>query len=81
MRHLSYLMLLMIISCKGNIEKTGSGYFTNLQFSVDTVIIDPGDEILFLKHQILNSDMGTDGRYFYNFNGDDHTLEKINLDL
>ncbi len=80
MRNLSYLMLLMIISCKGNIEKTGSDYFTNLQFSVDTVIIDPGDEIIFLKHQLLNSDMGTDGRYFYNFNGDDHTLEKINLD-
>lgn len=61
-------------------DKTDSDYFSGLQFSLDTVIIDPGDEILFLKHQLLNADMGTDGKYFYNFNGDDHTLEKINLD-
>lgn len=33
-----------------------------------------------MKHQLLNADMGTDGKYFYNFNGDDHTLEKIDLD-
>lgn len=80
MRHLSYLMLLVIVSCKGNINKTEPDFFSNLEFSIETVIIDPGDEILFLKHQLLNSDMGKDGTYFYNFNVDDHTLEKINLD-
>jgi hypothetical protein len=70
----------MLFSCKGKPVKTDPDYFSNLEFSVDTVIIDPGDEIIFLKHQLLNADMGKDGKYFLNFNNDDHTLEKINLD-
>ncbi len=80
MRYLFCLILVMLISCKEDIVKNSSGYFSNLQFSVDTVIIDPGDEIIFLKHQLLNSDMGKGEKYLYNFNVDDHTLEKINLD-
>ncbi|WP_245189666.1 DUF4221 family protein [Lunatimonas salinarum] len=80
MRYLFYLIFGVLISCKESIVKDSSDYFSNLQFSVDTVIIDPVDEIIFLKHQLLNSDMGTDGTYFYNFNVDDHTLEKVNLD-
>jgi len=79
MRYSFYLMLMLLISCKGNTEKADPDYFSNFQFSLDTVIIDPGDEIIFLKHQLLNADMGKDGKYFYNFNADDHTLEKINL--
>jgi len=71
---------MMTISFKGKLEKTDADLFTNIQFSLDTVSIDPGDEILFLKHQLLNGDMGKDWKYFFNFNGDDHTLEKINLD-
>lgn len=80
MRHLSYLTLILLISCEGKSNKTYLDFFSNLNLSIDTVIIDPGDEIIFLKHQLLNADMGKDGKYFYNFNGDDHTLEKINLD-
>ena len=80
MRLLSYLILMLVISCKGKIDENALDYFSNLKFSLDTVIIDPGDEIIFLKHQLSNADMGKDGKYFFNFNGDDHTLEKINLD-
>ena len=47
MRYLFYLILVMLISCKENIVKNGSGYFSNLQFSLDTVLIDSGDEIIF----------------------------------
>lgn len=80
MRHLSYLMLMVILSCKGQIDKTDLDYFTNLQFSIDTVIVNPGDEIIFLKHQLSNADISKDGKYLFNFNVDDHTVEKINLD-
>ena len=69
-----------MLSCNGKIDKNGLDYFSNLKFSLDTVIIDPGDEIIFLKHQLLNADMGKDGKHFFNFNDNDHTLEKINLD-
>lgn len=80
MRNVWYLAIILLVSCSGKTGKSEPDFFTDIQFSLDTVIIDPGDEILFLKHQLLNADMGTDGKYFYNFNGDDHTLEKINLD-
>jgi len=74
------LILILMISCKGNPEVSSFGYFSSKRFFLDTALIDAGEEIIFLKHQILNSDMGKDGKYFFNFNGDDHTLEKINLD-
>ncbi|WP_162415986.1 DUF4221 family protein [Cyclobacterium roseum] len=79
MRNVWYLAIILLVSCEGKVGKTGPDYFSNRQFSLDTVMIDSGDEILFVKHQLLNADMGKDGKYFYNFNGDDHTLEKINL--
>lgn len=47
---------------------------------MDTVIIDAGNDIIFLKHQLLNADLSKDRRYLYNFNEQDYTLEKINLD-
>src|SRR5690554_5131213 len=80
MRHFPFLILMLLISCEGKRSKIDPDYFSNLKFSIDTVIIDPGHEIIFLKHHLLNADMGKDGKYFYNFNGYDHTLEKINLD-
>lgn len=46
MQYSFYLMLLLFISCEGKLDKTDSDYFSGLQFSLDTVIIDPGDEIL-----------------------------------
>lgn len=80
MRHLSYLILMLIISCKAKNDKIGLGYFSDVQFYLDTVIIDPGDDIVFLQHQLSNMDISRDGKYLFNFNENDHTVEKINLD-
>ena len=80
MRHLSILIFMLLICCKGQIDKTDFGYFTNLQFSLDTVIVDPGDDIIFLQRQLSNADISRDGKYLFNFNVYDHTVEKINLD-
>lgn len=82
MRQLPYLILLLMLmfSCKWKNDKIGLGYFSNVQFSLDTVIIDPGDDIIFLQHQLSNMDISRDGKYLLNFNENDHTIEKINLD-
>ncbi len=80
MRYLLYLILLMIISCQENIVKNSSGYFSNLQFSLDTVLINSSDEIIFLQNQLLNSDISEDGKHLFNFNENDVAIEKINLD-
>ncbi len=43
-------------------------------------MVDAGEEIIFLKYGLQTADVSVDGKYLLNFNMDDHTLEKINLD-
>lgn len=74
-----FLFLILIASCTSKTENTGSGYFSNMKFSVDTVVIDPSDEIIFLEHDLFSADKSMDDKYLFNFNANDHTLEKINL--
>ncbi|WP_293014122.1 DUF4221 family protein [Mongoliibacter sp.] len=79
MRYIISFFIITLFSCS---EKTGdirSGYFSNVQFSLDTVIIDPGINIIFLEYDLLNADKSIDDKYLFNFNMDDHSLEKINL--
>lgn len=73
-------VLIFIISCSEKNDNTGLGYFSDRQFSLDTVVIDPGDEIIFLEHDLFSADKSMDDKYLFNFNAHDHTLEKINLD-
>jgi hypothetical protein len=47
---------------------------------VDTVQIDPREEILFLNWGLDQSQLSKDKVYLYNFNRNDFTLEKIDLD-
>jgi hypothetical protein len=70
----------MLFSCKEEKEKKNGNYFSETTFSLDTVIIDPGDDILFLRFYLGNADIGPDSKYLFNFNEHDHTVEKINLD-
>ncbi|MFC4873449.1 DUF4221 family protein [Negadavirga shengliensis] len=80
MRYLNCLAIIVLISCIGKPNETELGYFSNFQFSLDTVIIDSNPEIIFLKYQLFGSDKSNDDRYLLNFNMNDHTVEKINLD-
>jgi len=80
MRHLLFFILILLISCSEKTDKNGLGYFSNLQFSIDTVVIDPGDDIIFLENKLLDADKSIDDKYLLNFNMNDFTLEKISLD-
>src|SRR5690554_5745004 len=80
MRYLAYLFLMLLVSCKGGSGKIEGNHLSDITFSVDTVIIDPGDEIIFLKYHLFSSDVDKNGKYLFNFNVYDHTVEKINLD-
>lgn len=80
MRSLTYLFLIVLISCKGGNGKNSGNEFSQMTFSLDTVIIDPGDEVIFLKYGLLNSDISEDRTYLFNFNENEHAIEKINLD-
>jgi hypothetical protein len=78
MRYLTVLVVLVVLlSCQ---REDAEGDSPDLAYSVDTVMIDPGDEILFLRHRLFGAGISNDGKYLLNFNLDDHTIEKINLD-
>lgn len=80
MKRVVYFLLLFMISCQGKKEGSNLGYFTEFEFSIDTVLIETGEVFLFLKYGLLNSGIDESRKYFYNFNETDVTLEKINLD-
>jgi len=74
-----FIILLLLVAC-GSPEKGNLGHQRKLTFSVDTVLVDPGDEILFLRANLGNAELSADGRFLYNYNSTDHALEKIDLD-
>lgn len=77
MRGLTILVIIIFsISCQTKHKELDS---TGFAYSVDTVMIDPGDGILFLRYRLVGADISSDGKYLLNFNLDDHTVEKINL--
>ncbi len=74
-----FIILLLIAGC-GNPEKDEFGQQRQMSFSLDTVLVDPGEEILFLRRNLGDSELSADGRFLYNYNRSDHAFEKINLD-
>ncbi|WP_113923739.1 DUF4221 family protein [Cognataquiflexum aquatile] len=80
MRYFTFLILVLTISCSDQLDDKGWGYFSDFHVTIDTLIIESGDEILYLNDDIIGADLSIDHKYLYNFNPYDHTLEKINLD-
>ncbi|GAB3010037.1 hypothetical protein GCM10027284_30670 [Cyclobacterium sediminis] len=50
-----------------------------LNITLDTVIIDSGQEILFLNGKLRLSTLGDDKKHLYNFNSQENAIEQINL--
>lgn len=50
-----------------------------INFQLDTVMIDPGNELLYLNAGLRMAALDEKKEYLYNFNSNDYTLEKINL--
>lgn len=80
MRYLNLLVVIFLFCCSKKTEKNSLYYFSNLQFTLDTINIDSGNEIIYLNNNLFGSDVTNYKKYLYNFNWTDHSLEKINLD-
>ncbi|WP_209331970.1 DUF4221 family protein [Lunatimonas salinarum] len=78
----SYIILLfaILLACGSENRLESIGGSSSLDYSLDTVMIDPGDEILFVSGRLSQSDLSPDRKYLYNFNQHDHTFEQIDLD-
>ena len=81
MKHLSYLPLMaLLFACGNNKENAGLPDFSNLTFTLDTVMVDPGDEIINLYNGLWVSAIHPSGSSLYNWDQKNMVLEKINLD-
>lgn len=73
------LLCCLLFACA---EKKGSerAELSQLTFSLDTIMIDSGEEILYLRDNLWVSDISKDGKYLFNYNRKDAVMEKIDLD-
>ncbi|MCR9016875.1 DUF4221 domain-containing protein [Aquiflexum gelatinilyticum] len=67
-----------LLSCGTNTEKNED--FSQMTFSLDTVMVDSKGEILFLKWDLTNASISADAKKLYNFNSETFALEIINLE-
>lgn len=71
--------LIFAIACSTkNAEDTAQAL--DFTFDLDTVMVDPGDEIIYLGYGLQTSALSKDQKYLYNFNMDEHLVEVIDLD-
>jgi len=81
MKYISLILALsLLFACNKNKEDKGQAKFSNLTFSIDTVMVDPGTEIINLKNGLWISAIDPSSTYMYNWDQDNAVLEKINLD-
>lgn len=79
MKHVVFLLALVVFGCGGS-DKGQNSDEVRIDFSLDTVMVNPGQEILFLNSGLSQAQLSPDKKYLYNFNHTDFSIEKINLD-
>ena len=76
------ILIVALFSCSNKQEVAETVFEKTFSISIaDTVIIDPGEEILYLQNNMGQSYLGHEGKYLYNYNRQDNSLEIIDLDL
>jgi len=81
MKHLLFAFsVLLLFSCGGNTEEKNKADLSNLTFSLDTVMVNSGEDFINLKYGIWGSAISQDQKYLYNWNQETAELDKINLD-
>ncbi|NVJ86428.1 MAG: DUF4221 family protein [Algoriphagus sp.] len=77
------LFAALAFSCGGendSAESTPSNILENFTFSVDTLVVDPGEEIINLSRGVRGSSLDETKTYFYLFDEATTQMNKINLD-
>ena len=81
MKNLLYAFpVLVLFSCSGESEEKFAEDFSNIIFSLDTVMVDTGDDFINLQSGLWMSVMSKDNKYLFNWNEETAELEKVNLD-
>lgn len=74
-----FILSFFILAACDSSEKSGSDII-QLSFQMDTVMIDPKDELVYLNNNLYGAKITQDRRYIYNYNWRDFAIEKVNLD-
>ncbi|WP_143960134.1 DUF4221 family protein [Litoribacter populi] len=80
MKHLYILFAIVLLFSCGTDKGQEQNQYGSISFSLDTVMVDAGNEIINLKNGIWLSTLSNDKKLFYNFDQDQTTVEKIDLD-
>jgi hypothetical protein len=84
MKNLSFLFLIaLLFSCSGNEENkdsSSSNILEDLTFTVDTLVMDPGEDIFNLGMGIRSLDLSPNQKFLYYFENMPPKLLKVDLD-
>ncbi|MDG1278604.1 MAG: DUF4221 family protein [Algoriphagus sp.] len=80
MRLLIATALFLAVSACASKEEKKQAVSDQIKVSLDTVLVDTVDEFLYLQDQLYYSGLSNDKSYLINFNRQDFTAEKIDLD-
>jgi hypothetical protein len=78
-----FLSLILLASCgeKGSSENaTSENILENLTYSVDTVVVDSGEDFINLKFGALFSFLNPDHKHFYKYDVSSMQLKEVDLD-
>jgi hypothetical protein len=76
-------LIILLFSCSGKEEEksaSSNNILENLTFTVDTVVVDPGDEIIDLSNYLRLADLSNDHKKLYLFVEGENKLSVIDLD-
>ncbi|MCH7410783.1 DUF4221 domain-containing protein [Belliella sp. DSM 111904] len=71
---------LLLFSCGGNSDQSSAGNYTDITISMDTVVVDSGDEILMAATNPYGHSYSRDARRLYYWDGRSAGLEIVDLD-
>lgn len=74
------ISILFLFSCGGESEEKLAEDFSNITFSLDTVMVDSGEDFINLGGGLWVSAISKDHKYLYNWNQESYELDKVNLD-
>ncbi|MCH7415747.1 DUF4221 domain-containing protein [Belliella sp. R4-6] len=75
-----FLLVILICSCSSESSKSNQGASISLQITQDTVLVDPGDDIVMAGTNIWLSTLSEDKKMFYNLDRKSLKLEIFDLD-
>tara|TARA_R110002111_G_scaffold700_3_gene5524 strand:- start:4928 stop:6085 length:1158 start_codon:yes stop_codon:yes gene_type:complete len=73
------ITLFIFFACNNQKPASDGDELPSLEISLETVVIDPGEELLFLNSNLSLSALSEDKKYLYNINSKEYTIEQINL--